>query len=503
MRQSDGDGTAPRRSLVLAGGGMRVAYQAGVIAALSEAGITFRHVDGTSGGIINLAMLLSGRTPEQMCDAWSTLDQKQFVSLPPLRDFLKGPNAPAWGDADGIRDYVFPHLGVDTGQIRSQSTMDGTINVCNFSRKTVETIPHDRIDEDYLVAGISLPMLMPAVRKNGEWYTDAVWIMDANVLEAARRGADEIWLVWCIGNTPEYHDGAFLQYVHMIEMAANGSLFGQLERVQEIPGRAKPVILHVIKPEFPLPLDPDYYLGHISGATLVDMGFADASRYLTTMRPEGVPLTPEVTRMRTPTSGVMFNETMKGRFALGVTDPREVAEMPEGEGGTLAIHVTVHIDDIDRFVEDPSHKGVLTGRVDFPPFITQHHASTGVFNLFCPSDDPRMTLMVYELGFRHEGRDYYLAGHKEVRDDPGIDVWKDTTTLFTTLHEGTDRTGPIVGAGVLRLGVNELASLVASMRPTNAPGLATKTSAIAKFGKLFLRELWTTYGASAERTTSA
>ena len=54
--------STPRRSLVLAGGGMRVAYQAGVIRALAEAGVAFEHADGTSGGIINLAMLLSGRT---------------------------------------------------------------------------------------------------------------------------------------------------------------------------------------------------------------------------------------------------------------------------------------------------------------------------------------------------------------------------------------------------------------------------------------------------------
>ena len=38
------------RSLVAAGGGMRVAWQAGVVRALQEEGLTFDHVDGTSGG---------------------------------------------------------------------------------------------------------------------------------------------------------------------------------------------------------------------------------------------------------------------------------------------------------------------------------------------------------------------------------------------------------------------------------------------------------------------
>ena len=62
--------TSPKRSLILAGGGMRVAYQAGVIRALFEAGLTFAHADGTSGGTINLAMLFSGLSAVEMCDRW-------------------------------------------------------------------------------------------------------------------------------------------------------------------------------------------------------------------------------------------------------------------------------------------------------------------------------------------------------------------------------------------------------------------------------------------------
>lgn len=38
-----------RRALILPGGGMRVAYQAGAVQALHEAGLRFSHADGTSG----------------------------------------------------------------------------------------------------------------------------------------------------------------------------------------------------------------------------------------------------------------------------------------------------------------------------------------------------------------------------------------------------------------------------------------------------------------------
>ena len=57
-----------------------------------------------------------------------------------------------------------------------------------------------------------------------------MWVKDANVTEALRRGADEVWLVWCIGNSPYWGDGPLEQYVHMIEMSANGALFAELGR---------------------------------------------------------------------------------------------------------------------------------------------------------------------------------------------------------------------------------------------------------------------------------
>ena len=49
---------------------------------------------------------------------------------------------------------------------------------------------------------MSLPLFMPAAERGGTIWTDAVWIKDANLSEACGTARDEIWLVWCIGNTP-------------------------------------------------------------------------------------------------------------------------------------------------------------------------------------------------------------------------------------------------------------------------------------------------------------
>lgn len=105
--------------------------------------------------------------------------------------------------------------------------------------------------------------------------------------------------------------------------------------------------------------------------------------------------------------------------------------------------------------------------------------------------------MEYRLAFTHDGKPYFLAGRKHVHDDPGFDIWKDTTTLYTVLHEGDDESGPIAGAGILSLGVEALTRMVETMRP-DGDGLEP---AIA-FGKLFLGSLWETYGADKLRRAS-
>jgi hypothetical protein len=110
--------------------------------------------------------------------------------------------------------------------------------------------------------------------------------------------------------------------------------------------------------------------------------------------------------------------------------------------------------------------------------------------------------MIYELAFEHGGQDYYLAGKKEVRDDPGFDLWKDTTTLYSRLHEGTDKSGSVVGAGILSLGPAELMRLVSTIRVTNAKSTKEQTQAMLDFGRFFMGELWDTYAKKVATVTS-
>ncbi|HEU0317210.1 MAG TPA: patatin-like phospholipase family protein, partial [Solirubrobacteraceae bacterium] len=343
------------------------AYQAGVLVALERAGLTFAVGDGASGGTINLAMLLSGLTPAEMCDRWRTLRVSGFVGPPTLAWLLRGLPLPGLGSSDGIRRRVYPHLGIDAARIRAARGMDGTFNVCDFAEKACVAVPHTDIDLDLLVAAVSLPVLSPAVVRGGRTYVDAVWVKDVNVTEAVRRGADELWLVWAIGNHGVYRDGALQQYVHMIEIAANAALFAELADVAELNAnatRSPPIRLHVIRPRRPLPLDPDLLLGRIDAATLIAMGHRDACEYLAgpAAGSGGVELGPAATRMEDPRPGVGWRETLAGDV-----------------GGPLRVRLGWEVDDLEAFAADGA--GTLVGDVSHPAIGERVLACGGEFTL--------------------------------------------------------------------------------------------------------------------------
>ena len=112
--------------------------------------------------------------------------------------------------------------------------------------------------------------------------------------------------------------------------------------------------------------------------------------------------------------------------------------------------------------------------------------------------------MLYRLWLTSTGGDpITFVGFKEVRDDPGFDLWRDTTTLYVQLLAGQvdERDTPdtsgllapddprIVGAGVLRIAPLDFARQLT----TFAAGGPDGGAALARFGQLFLGELWHTY----------
>ena len=439
--------TGERRSLVLAGGGMRVAYQAGVLAALERAGLRFHHVDGSSGGTMNLSMLLCGQDSEEIGQRWRALRQRHFAALLPWRDYLGTLRWPALGGAQGVREKVFPQLGIDPDLIRRATGVAGTYNVCNFATKTAEVIEHQDIDLDLLVAAVSLPILMPAVVRRGTPYTDAVWIRDSNVPEAVARGSDEIWLVWCIGNTPAYHNGLFRQYVHMIEMAANGSLLRDLGCVADR-WPQRPVRVHVIKPEYPLPLDPAYFTGQIDAATLIALGYQDACRYLDNPAPLSAPWQPGITQMREAPAGAAARLVLAGSFTPACPEPgeRPAADKRDGMGITLHLQLQAR----GRSGAGVPHELTVAGDVSAPGLRPHTLIERGVAVL-----DPGAGLTL-RLGW-HD-----TAGPRSLLAAPEAGG----RGLAVTLRD--DRDGGLIGTGIVPVAWRQLARALASVHATDA-----------------------------------
>lgn len=197
--------------------------------------------------------------------------------------------------------------------------------------------------------------------------------------------------------------------------------------------------------------------------------------------------------------GIQFTETMRGHVSLGVTDDfAEGARRGEAEGSDFRFTLTIVSDDLDRMLTNPAHEARMFGSVVAPALSPQPITATdGVFNLF--ADDPERIdtrQMRYRMKLTtQEGATYRFTGHKVIRDDPGLDQWADTTTLYVTLD---DEAGQRVGTGILTIRPDDFARQMTTMRATNAGSIAERLEATARFGAFFSGMLWDTYGSVAQ-----
>ena len=258
-------------------------------------------------------------------------------------------------------------------------------------------------------------------------------------------------------------------------------------------GHRAPIVVHLVKPERPLPLEPDFLAGRATAASLIDMGYSDAWRYLDVRGEQGLPLTPEMTRTTEPAPELTFAESMTGPLALGATDPR--AGALQAGARPFTVHSTIAVDEVDAFVSDLRHSARLVARVSFPPLGTDLPVRRGSFNVFHATDAPGTRLMTYGLRFAAHGREYFLEGTRVIRAGTGPHLWKDTTRLYCQLHEGPDARGPVVGAGVLTLGLEQLLQLISSMHAARRGSAGL--SVTERFGRFFLGPLWDRYAPRA------
>ena len=511
MSSNDGK----KRSLILAGGGIKVAFQAGALQVwLDEAGLTFDHVDGASGGVFNLAMMCQGMTGRQIADNWRNLNPKAGISFNPVA-FVNLLYAESLFTLDAYRKHVFTGWGFDWDAIRA-TKLNNSFNVFNFSDKTLDIIEAKDMSEDMLCACVSLPMWFPPVHINGKTYIDPVYICDANIDEAIRRGADELWVIWTVSDKDEWHAGFVAQYFQIIETSADGNYKAALKRIADnnaaiAAGQPSQYGRHIEVKELKADVALHYLIDFSKDrmTETVNLGVQRAREWC---KENNIPLKASAeefpTDVHTAQTKLSFTEEMKGYITFGELDYEKGAKAGKKNGTSIMFHLTITVDGVNRFVTDPNHDtNDVKGYVKCDALGGERAVESATFNLFVDDQDPSIKRMFYRLFFSDDqGNPLTLSGFKLIKDDPGFDLWHDTTTLFTRILNGhvsaADETAAandpeklkqmVKASGIIIIHFFDFLKQLTTFR-AEGPTLSDRTSAMARFGRLFMGKLWDVY----------
>jgi hypothetical protein len=180
--------------------------------------------------------------------------------------------------------------------------------------------------------------------------------------------------------------------------------------------------------------------------------------------------------------GIAFDESMQG-YGVATADPPRwkdaVYRALESEGRPsepVLLTLTLAAANLPAFFEDMTHTMTVTGTVAIRlpgDADVREHPVEGVAQILAPRIKPHEVPMSAEreraqrhfapkeppavpagqpdstrfLNYllRFKDTPYTLFGYKRVRDNPALDSWRDTSTLFVTLYEGTLDVGDIDG----------------------------------------------------------
>jgi NTE family protein len=235
-------GSIPRTGLVLSGGGMRGAYEVGVLAGMMEVlgqrsadATLFRVLAGTSVGAINATYLAANAHRGdhgigRLRDLWKSLRLEEHAKLRPfgllrfprrlrarVRETLElGTRGNSLLDARGLErlvarsiDWQKLHENVDAGRVHALAV--AALHVVS-GRTTifVELAPDarffpslaanrvsktGRIEPAHVLASAAIPLLFPTRRIAGSFYCDGGLRFNTPIASAIRAGAERLLIV--------------------------------------------------------------------------------------------------------------------------------------------------------------------------------------------------------------------------------------------------------------------------------------------------------------------
>jgi cholesterol oxidase len=210
-------------------------------------------------------------------------------------------------------------------------------------------------------------------------------------------------------------------------------------------------------------------------------------------------------RPQIDTVGIEFTERMVGHFSTRVLDDFLRAEQDgHATGSSFEFILTIVAEDLDRLVTDETYESGMVGTVRAPALSPQPLSVThGRFTLL--TKDPEHVggkNMRYRMQLTSaEGKTYWFEGTKYIKDDRGLDLWPDATTLYITVREGAAPGGELLGCGVLHIQPGDFLKQLRATRAVNAHTTPERLAAVARFGAYFAGNLWDVYGGVFGRST--
>jgi patatin-like phospholipase len=447
-----------KRSLMLAGGGVKIPFQAGVLQVwLDEAGIEFDHADAVSAACFNLAMWAQGMSGAQIAANWRNANPLMEVSVD-LHDWAKLLYAPSLFTLDNFRKKVFPAWNIDIEKIR-QLRRPATFNVYNFSQHQLRAIEAAALTEDHLVATASLPVWFPPVKIDGDTYIDAVFNLASNLEEAIRRGSDELWVIWTISERGEWFDGFVGNFFGIFEATTVNAYKQMRARIDRNnaaisvgdPGEFGRIItVRELKAEVPI-----HYLFNFSqdrATEAVNRGVEAARAWCDA---EGIPRKsqplPASAREKT---FLEFEEHFSG----------------EQNGVKYSLRIDVRVEDLDAFITQPEHQAAINGNWNGEPL-------TGRLQLLIDAGSPSIKQIRYQLS----SPGLHLTAIRHVA--PGVS----TKDLEVSLNQKTESLQVTLRPGILETW-RELSSF-----HVHAPNAKERAEALARFGAFYFGHLWDVY----------
>lgn len=219
-----------RTAVILSGGGARGAYQIGVLKALRSKRVEPDIYCGTSVGAFNAAMLVSGRSLDEVESLWRSLRQKDVFEfrLDPRKLFTLNPQAPldlmiesgrsfldflngvlqsdgAWWQALDLDSLLFSSHPLET-LIRNEVNIDSIrrserqLFVALTRLKPTKESPlvvvdNQSVSTEHIFASCALPLIFAPVSLEEGVYCDGGVVMNTPLKLAIDAGAEEIYVI--------------------------------------------------------------------------------------------------------------------------------------------------------------------------------------------------------------------------------------------------------------------------------------------------------------------